>query len=357
MYEGKIKPQDLNNDLITKTYQELSKGAAKGYGNGFSVVDDKGTPNQTAIRMRKNLFKFSGAKTYSQLAELNKELTKDGKPTNWDDFKRAALKINEKYNLNYLQAEYQTSKQAGYHAANWETYLRNKDLFPNLKYKTQGDNKVRDEHWRLEGTIAPINSDFWNKYYPPNGWRCRCFTVQTAENPSDNIPMEVKEIKPEFSLNVGKSGQVFNEGDTGSPAPYFALAKSVGLEKKIQREEIKYLKAQATENLLRKTVNHKKLKGIQFSKTGIKEALNQPHENRDEKNYIIPFIDEVIAKSEYLGFSDFNKNNPMIKGSHIFKTIIGGKPSYIIVRERITGELYFYSISDNEKVATNLKKK
>lgn len=180
--------------------------------------------------MRQNLFKFSGAKTYAQLVELNQELTKSGKPAEWEDFKSAGLKINEKYNLNYLQAEYQTAKQAGYHAANWEVYLRDKDLFPCLKYKTQGDNDVRDEHRRLEGIVAPLNSSFWNRYYPPNGWRCRCYTVQTAESPSEIIPDNIKEIKPEFTLNVGKKGQVFNEGDTGSPAPYFALARKQGGE-------------------------------------------------------------------------------------------------------------------------------
>lgn len=233
VYDGKIKQGDINSDLIRLTYQELHSGASTGYGKGFNVVGDNGKPNATVIKMKQNIFKFSGAKTYGQLVELNQALNENGKPASWETFKTAGLGINEKYNLNYLQAEYQTAKQAGYNATNWETYKRDIKLFPNLKYVTQNDNRVRDEHRILNGTIAPINGPFWAKYYPPNGWRCRCYTTQTAERVSDNIPDVVKEIAPEFTLNVGISGQVYNEGATGKPVPYFALAKKAG--KQVQK--------------------------------------------------------------------------------------------------------------------------
>lgn len=226
-YDGKLNPKDLSPGLIRNTYNELVGGAAKGYGSNFKVVGDDGTPNATAIAMRQNLFKFSGAKTYSQQLLINQALTQNGKPASWNDFKAAGLKLNQAYNVNYLQAEYQTAKQAGYHAANWATYMRDAKDFPNLKYVTQNDERVRDSHQSLHGIIAPLNGDFWAKYYPPNGWRCRCYVVQTAENPSADIPTKVPDVKPEFEINTGISGQVFKEGaNGGKPAPYFALAKA-----------------------------------------------------------------------------------------------------------------------------------
>ena len=228
-YEGKIDPRDLNADLIRQTYQELGTGAAKGYGKGFQVIGDDGKPNDAVIRMRRNLFRFSGAKSYAQLVELNEKLEKDGKVRPWDEFLAEALALNERYNVNHLQAEYQTAKQAGYHAANWEVYVRDQERFPNLKYKTQGDDRVRDEHRQLDGIIAPIDSTFWARYYPPNGWRCRCYVVQSAEKPSKDIPDEVPEVKQEFRLNVGIGGQVFKE-DGKNAAPYFALAREADLE-------------------------------------------------------------------------------------------------------------------------------
>lgn len=195
-------------------------------------VDKDGLPNPVAIKMQQNIFKFSGAKSYAQLQELNNALTKNGKILSWNDFKTEALKLNSKYNLNYLQAEYQTAKQAGYHANNWETFQENKKRYPNLKYRTQEDDRVRDEHRALEGLIVPIDHPFWQSYYPPNGWRCRCFVEQTKENADLSIiPETVPDVKEEFRINTGISGQVFKEGEN-----YFALVKDAGKELKLSLE-------------------------------------------------------------------------------------------------------------------------
>ena len=87
---------------------------------------------------------------------------------------------------------------------------------------------MREEHRPLEGFIAPIESDFWKDFYPPNGWRCRCYVVQTAEpaSTSDMPQLSDKDFPKEFRGNVGISGQVFKEDSTnqGKPHPYFALA-------------------------------------------------------------------------------------------------------------------------------------
>lgn len=223
IYSGSLKPQHLHKQLILHTYEQL-KTAADDPKQGFRLVEDAGEINPVALKMRQNLFKFSGAKTFAQLLELNNKLSEKAIP--FDEFKAFALKLNKQYNLSYLQAEYQTAKQAALHGANWQVYQRDITLYPNLQYKTQKDERVRQEHSILEGIIAPINSAFWQEYYPPNGWRCRCYVVQTAQEPTKEIPSKITQVKPEFKINVGTSGQVFSEGTDGNtPAPYFALAK------------------------------------------------------------------------------------------------------------------------------------
>lgn len=54
---------------------------------------------------------------------------------------------------------------------------------------------------------------------------CRCSVVQTAEKVSAHIPETVPDVKPEFEINVGKTGQVFNE-DSKSGHRFFALARN-----------------------------------------------------------------------------------------------------------------------------------
>ncbi|QAR30648.1 hypothetical protein EQP59_04450 [Ornithobacterium rhinotracheale] len=234
-HEGKLKAGELDNAYILNTYEELKSGFTEGFdSSNFKVHGATNGISPETLKMRQNLFKFSGAKTYTLLEEIN-QILNSNKGETFDSFKNEVMKLNPRYNKNYLQAEWQTAKQAGYHAANWDEYQNNKDLYPNLKYKTQGDSRVREPHRLLNGIIAPIGSDFWKVHYPPNGWRCRCYVVQTAEKPTNEADLPVltdKDLPKEFRGNVGISGEIFKETDEnkGKPHPYFALFKTAGNE-------------------------------------------------------------------------------------------------------------------------------
>lgn len=255
-YDGKLKDSDLSDEYIQKTYSELSTAAKNGYGKKWLHINEEtGEPSRETVKLQQNLWKFSGAKNYAVFEQMNDLLTKNGKPTSWDEFKNGVLKLNSKYNKNYLQAEWQTAKQAAKMAANWEAYQNNADKYPNLEYRTQQDNRVRDSHHALHGIVAPINSDFWKSNYPPNGWRCRCYVVQTAAEPSKQFPFISEKEQPlEFRNNVGISGEVFKETEAnkGQPHPYFALAKTADSETK---KAFEYSKLAAPLNQIYKAKN------------------------------------------------------------------------------------------------------
>ncbi|CDF80583.1 phage Mu protein F-like protein [Formosa agariphila KMM 3901] len=106
-------------------------------------------------------------------------------------------------------------------AAKWQGFQRNKTRYPYLKYKTVGDEHVRDDHAGLDGFIAHIDDPIWDRIYPPNDWRCRCYVVQTNQAPEDDAVPDLKFMKPAFSVNVGKTGVVFND----QAHPYFIIPK------------------------------------------------------------------------------------------------------------------------------------
>lgn len=207
LHNGKIKPEDLSQELISRTYDDLAEGAKKGYGKDWIKFpkDGKGTlPNE----LKKNIYVFSGAKTYAQLEQLNQLLyDKDGKLRPFNEYTQLAKSINRQYNVNYLQAEYQTARTAAQMAEKWERLQETKDLFPNLKYRSAGDSKVRPEHQKLDGIIKPIDDDFWSRYYPPLDWRCRCDVIATAEDTTDEDEKDLP--KPQFKGNVGKDKEIF----------------------------------------------------------------------------------------------------------------------------------------------------
>ncbi len=73
--------------------------------------------------------------------------------------------------------------QSAVNAARWrqlqsDTGTELAAFFPDIEYMTAGDEAVRDEHEALNGLIFPRDHSFWSKYYPPNGYNCRCIALE-----------------------------------------------------------------------------------------------------------------------------------------------------------------------------------
>lgn len=135
-------------------------------------------------------------------------MTKDGKLQSWSDFKKDAYAVSGDYNGRWLEAEYHQTVATANMAAKWEDFQRNKDLYPNLKYVTVGDGRVRPEHQAWEGVIRPIDDPWWSTHYPPNDWGCRCDVEQTDEDPTEGEP-KMDPIKEAFRNNAAQSGKIF----------------------------------------------------------------------------------------------------------------------------------------------------
>lgn len=126
--------------------------------------------------------------------------------------------IDETYNRNYLRAEYNFAGASAEMAARWEEFTKDEDDY-YLQYRTAGDDHVRPEHAALHGVTRPMNDPFWDTYYPPNGWNCRCTVVQVlkdkypatdhAEAMQRGREALAKDKKGMFAFNPGKEGKAF----------------------------------------------------------------------------------------------------------------------------------------------------
>lgn len=213
LFNGRLKPTDLHKGLVDKTYKELETAAKAGFGAKF-------TTDGTGIKIQNHLFRFSVAKTYQQLEQMHSYLVDDkGKLVSYAQFEKKVMEVHETFNRTYLQAEHQTAKRSGQAARQWAEYQADKDLFPNLEYIIIGDDRVREEHERLGGIIRPVDDVFWDKHYPPNGYRCRC-SARPTDKQATGKPPKI-DIHPAFQTNVGKTGKVFSENGH----PYFTMGK------------------------------------------------------------------------------------------------------------------------------------
>lgn len=195
--------------MVKQIYADLSDGTQSVYGKKWEKFD-MSEPNSLIQKFKKNLWQFSGAKTLAELQEMNNMLLDKGRIRPYQEYRNEVQKTNIKFNENFLQAEHQTAVKGAQVAEKWKGYMKDADLFPNLEYRTIGDDRVRPEHQVLAGTIKPLSDSFWRTYYPPNGWRCRCYVVQTAKKATSG-KIEDETVLPEFKGNVALDEEIFTK--------------------------------------------------------------------------------------------------------------------------------------------------
>lgn len=138
-------------------------------------------PEAMRQSLKNDAFIFSGLKTNAQLLEAHSYLLdNDGNKKPYLLFEKDILKLNETYNTHYLEAEYQFATSSAQMAAKWANYEADGERY-NLQYRTANDERVRASHALLHNITLPLTDSFWDSYFPPNGWRCRCTTVQVRK--------------------------------------------------------------------------------------------------------------------------------------------------------------------------------
>lgn len=211
VYSGDVDPSDLDNDLIKSLADNLYGGVKSGYGVSIGAVDYD-TPDALMIaNLEKDVYWFSSAKTYNELFELNLALLdENGKVRSFSDFKQAAASIHSRYNVNYLNAEYNQAVASSQMAGKWVRIQEDKDTLPYLRFTTAGDERVSPDHALLEGVTKHVDDPFWDTHYPPLRWNCRCDVDQVSEGRvTPDSKIKSPEIPENFKFNVGKRGVVY----------------------------------------------------------------------------------------------------------------------------------------------------
>ena len=139
-----------------------------------------GVFEQMLPEIRARAFAVSGIEDMKKLARIQEAIAKVPEGGDW---REARGRIAEETGGSQAQAEnlLRTNAFQAYAAARHRSQMGDTEVFPYLKYVTVGDDRVRDSHARLNGTILRKDDPFWETHYPPWDWGCRCVAVELTE--------------------------------------------------------------------------------------------------------------------------------------------------------------------------------
>lgn len=205
------------NILASDEAQDFINAHASTLDSSFAQVEMSEAMRR---RLTRSNYIFSGMKTFHELNEAFPSLLdENGNRKSFERFLNDVQKIDKIYNSHYLRAEYNFVQSSAEMAAKWERISEDGDRC-NLQYRTAGDGKVRPEHAALDGVTLPPSDPFWEEYYPPNGWNCRCTVVQVRKSKYPETPRDEAIARGEDALQRDTKGIFhFNPGKEQKSVP------------------------------------------------------------------------------------------------------------------------------------------
>ena len=273
---------------------------------------ERNIPDEMARALDENIFLFSGFKTYHEMNDASRLLKDDDggfKP--FDRFLQDVQAIDAQYNQNYLYAEYNFATASTQMAAKWADIERDGDEY-DLQYRTAMDGLVRPEHAALEGITLPPSDKFWNDYYPPNGWNCRCTAVQVLK---DKYPTSDSDqacaAGERATTQIGKNGQNkaamfrFNPGKAGKVFPPKHPYYKAPAEVKKQMNVIVMTMMTVTdprEAEYRRYKDDPEYRDVERNEKGGLKAIHKDHKTHpnDDKRYFAEKLTGDQLESEFM---------------------------------------------------------
>ena len=109
-----------------------------------------------------------------------------------------------------LQIIFDTNIRTAYAKGHWERIERLKDRLPFLRYSAVDDARTRPEHLAWHGIVLPVDHPWWRTHFPPNGWRCRCTSMQLDRSDLDRYGYTVSESPADrtFEWTNKRTGEI-----------------------------------------------------------------------------------------------------------------------------------------------------
>lgn len=329
IFSGELKNGQIHDGYYFDVAQKLTDAIAQGI--NIKQFDVNSPITKLFEKFKNNVYAFSAAKSLTAMQAMSSALKDDkGEPVSYTTFRDKVTEVDKEFNDVYLKTEYSSAKAKAQMGAKWQK-LQQYDM---LEYRTVGDNKVRNAHRLLDGTVLPSNDPLWAKIYPPNDWNCRCTVIPAqgatqANREKAKLFSDSPALKPYFKTNSGIEHVAFNEEEH----PYFEKIKQfkTGVNKQIElMAEVSYNMPSVTKIMANKNLpefvqpqtkeqaqelwkaNNKKVKtidGLEWNFTDRWEHVVNEHDNENRWKYINQTKDVLENADEVWMSKEFYPNN------------------------------------------------
>ena len=207
---------DIENSIEPTMWQELTKimneATAKGLSKGeFSIDHNRGFLD--AVKHANEI--FAAFKTHAMGKSMASKLLDDnGHLKPFDKWMKDISSISSHHVGSWLKTEYNTAVLRAHNAADWRSFIENKDIMPNLRWMptTSPDAEaVHRGYWEKKLTL-PVEHPFWNKHHPGDRWNCKC-SLESTDDPAspDDVKM-FNDTHPYFPKNCNQCSFYKNRG-------------------------------------------------------------------------------------------------------------------------------------------------
>ncbi|MCP4158852.1 MAG: phage head morphogenesis protein, partial [Deltaproteobacteria bacterium] len=193
-----IKPQSLPFEAAIKFWKDKLKLSAAEY---YSLSEEA----------RTRAFAVSGIAKLTELETIYDSLYRaiEGKIT-FAGFKKevATIAANRGFKTYRLDNIFRTNVQSSYMAGRWSQIQKAKKYRPYAMYSAVRDKITRAIHYALHGKVYPVDHPFWDTWFAPNGFKCRC-TVKTLSErqvKARGLKVESRDITGDMVQPVSKDG-------------------------------------------------------------------------------------------------------------------------------------------------------
>ncbi|HZZ04631.1 PBECR2 nuclease fold domain-containing protein [Paraburkholderia sp.] len=182
-------PADLGYAIGLQPDKAIEYFESKGYKIGFRWQD-------VAAEAHAKAFTVAGVMKVDVLQDVRQALSDAlEKGTTFEDFKKQLSPVLERKGWlgkgmivddetgeiegkrltpRRLDTIFRTNMQSAYMAGRYATQLEQVDTHPYWEYVAVLDSRTRPAHRALSGAVYRYDDPFWQTFYPPNGYRCRC---------------------------------------------------------------------------------------------------------------------------------------------------------------------------------------